>query len=281
MPLAALHDGDRYLAQRFSLSHITAASLTDFSQVPQPDNRRLLAAACAECSFEVPMAGQLFHFDDLPFTEIEVNTLATQVPDTRVLLNQDFSVAALQSALGGYRILHLATHGAVVPNQPSQSFLLLGSGEALSLETIRNTWRLDAELVVLSACETAVGNAELGSGVEILGLGYQIQQAGAQAVMASLWKVNDRGTQILMSGFYEALQQGMTKKEALQAAQIALITGDDTAVEGQRGEIELRGGQQGGSGDSPSPSLLLGTVHSHRQWLMRRSLGMTEASREE
>lgn len=98
--------------------------------------------------------------------------------------------------------------------------------------------------MVLSACETAVGNAELGSGVEILGLGYQIQQAGAQAVMASLWKVNDRGTQILMSGFYEALQQGMTKKEALQAAQIALITGDDTAVEGQRGEIELRVGSR-------------------------------------
>jgi len=232
VPLAALHDGERYLADRFSISHIVAASLTDFALPPDTDSRRLLAAACAECSFTITVGDQEFPFSDLPYTEAEVTSLAAQVPDTTVLLNQDFDLKELENRLNSYSILHLATHGTVVENAPAQSFVVLGSGETVSLETIRNTWRLDAELVVLSACETAIGSETLGSGVEILGLGYQIQEAGAQAVLASLWKVSDPGTQALMSAFYEALAQGMTKAQALQAAQQAMIDGNGTVSGG-------------------------------------------------
>ena len=240
VPLAALHDGEQYLAQRFSLSHITAASLTNFDQVPNTEGRRLLAAACAECSFTVNVGGTTFPFGDLPYTETEVKALAEQMPNTSVLLNQGFSLRELENRLGSYSIIHLATHGAVVENQPSQSFVVMGSGEHVTLEAIRQSWSLShAELVVLSACETAVGSPQLGSGVEILGLGYQIQEAGALGVLASLWKVSDQGTQVLMSAFYDALSQGMTKAEALQAAQTALITGDFSAVGGDRATIEL------------------------------------------
>lgn len=182
-----------------------------------------------------------FTFGDLPFTEPEVKALAEQVPNTSLLLNQGFSRRELENRLGSYSIIHLATHGAVVENAPSQSFVVLGSGEHVTLEDIRQSWNLShAELVVLSACETAVGSAELGSGVEILGLGYQIQEAGAQGVLASLWKVSDRGTQVLMSAFYDALGQGLTKGQALQAAQQALITGDlEIAHGGDRTDITL------------------------------------------
>ncbi|MBD2261196.1 CHAT domain-containing protein [Pseudanabaena sp. FACHB-2040] len=246
LPLAALHDGEQYLAQRFSLSHITAASLTNFDQVPNASRRRLLAAACAECSFTITVGGATFPFGDLPYSETEVKALAEQVPNTSVLLNEGFNRSELENRLGSYSIIHLATHGAVVENQPSQSFVVLGSGEAVTLETIRQSWSLShTELVVLSACETAVGSPQLGSGVEILGLGYQIQEAGALGVLASLWKVSDQGTQVLMSAFYDALGQGMTKAEALQAAQQALITGDFSAVGGQRGTIELISSQTG------------------------------------
>ncbi|MDA0867624.1 MAG: CHAT domain-containing protein, partial [Cyanobacteria bacterium] len=62
-----------------------------------------------------------------------------------------------------------------------------------------------------------------GDGVEVLGLGFELQRVGAKAVMASLWTVSDRGTQSLMVEFYTALARGDTKAEALQAAQIALI----------------------------------------------------------
>ena len=239
VPLAALHDGDQYLAQRFSLSHITAVSLSNFDQVPDPAQRRLLAAACAECSFTVNVGDRAFVFEDLPFTEPEVKALAEQIPNTRVLLNQGFSRQELENRLGSYSIIHLATHGAVVENAPRQSFVVLGSGEHVTLEDIRQSWNLNAELVVLSACETAVGSAELGSGVEILGLGYQIQDAGALGVLASLWQVSDQGTQVLMGAFYNALGQGMSKAEALQVAQNALITDDFSAVGRPRATIDV------------------------------------------
>lgn len=77
---------------------------------------------------------------------------------------------------------------------------------------------------MLSACETAVGGI-LGNGEEILGFGYQMQDAAAKAVIASLWSVNDGGTQTLMNAFYAMLYQGnMTKAEALRQAQVAMIT---------------------------------------------------------
>ena len=68
-----------------------------------------------------------------------------------------------------------------------------------------------------------------------MGLGYQFQSRGARATIASLWKVSDGGTQVLMNAFYNALKQGeMTKAEALRQAQIALIKDDYTAVGGER-----------------------------------------------
>ena len=101
-------------------------------------------------------------------------------------------------------------------------------------------WALDAiDLVVLSACETGLGGFD-NNGEQILGLGYQFQREGAGAVVASLWKVNDGGTQVLMNAFYSALNQGMGNAKALQAAQQAMITGNLAAVGGDpRGSVEV------------------------------------------
>jgi CHAT domain-containing protein len=121
--------------------------------------------------------------------------------------------------------VHFATHAAFVPGQPDESFILFGNGERATLRDIE-TWSLtNVDLVVLSACQTGVGGT-LGNGEEILGLGYQMQQAGASATIASLWVVDDEGTQMLMNGFYQALRQGVTKSEALRQAQIALLNSE-------------------------------------------------------
>ncbi|GBO56441.1 hypothetical protein APA_4777 [Pseudanabaena sp. lw0831] len=75
---------------------------------------------------------------------------------------------------------------------------------------------------MLSACETGVG--KLGDGVEILGFGYQVQKAGAKNAIASLWKVDDAGTQALMAAFYREFQKGdVNVTEALHRAQVSLI----------------------------------------------------------
>ena len=114
-------------------------------------------------------------------------------------------------------------------------FILFGNGDRANFRDVE-TWPLkNTDLVVLSACETGVGG-QLGDGKEILGFGYLMQKAGARAAIASLWTVDDGGTQALMNAFYTALENGNTPKaESLRQAQIALITGDYTALGQERG----------------------------------------------
>ena len=236
VPLAALYDGDQWLIERFSFSQITAASETDFAAAPS-DRYSLLAAACAACSFTVEVGDSSFDFVDLPATRDEVDGLAAQIPDASVLVDRDFTPEAFAERLGSYNLIHLATHGMFVSGDPDASFLLFGNGQSVNLRQIRRQWQqMDADLIVLSACETALGSAELGNGIEVLGLGFQLQRVGARAVMASLWQVSDRGTQVLMAAFYAALNQGMTKAEALRQAQLVLINSSDgPGATGDRG----------------------------------------------
>ncbi len=103
-----------------------------------------------------------------------------------------------------------------------QSFIIFGNGDKIRLNEITN-WQIpNIDLIILSACQTGVG--KLGDGVEILGFGYQVQKADAKQAIASLWKVDDAGTQALMDAFYAELKKGdVTVAEALQQAQVALI----------------------------------------------------------
>lgn len=132
---------------------------------------------------------------------------------------------------GTHNIVHLATHGAFVFDSPDESFLLFGDGQIATLRSMGN-WNLEGvDLVVLSACQTGVGGIDLSSGIEVLGLGYQLQWAKAKAAIASLWQVSDGGTQILMDAFYTALNNGHSKAEALRRAQLALIREDTSVLE--------------------------------------------------
>ena len=228
IPLAALYDGKQWLVRRFSINNITAASLIDFNP-PRPSRLpRVLAAAFSEGSLEFQVGKQRFAFAGLRFAGREVENIAALIPDTKELLNRAFSREATIPQLNDYTIVHLATHAVFVPGQPEESFILFGNGDRATLRDIE-TWNLtQADLVVLSACETGVGGI-LGNGEEILGLGYQMQQAGALATIASLWVVDDEGTEVLMNEFYKALRQGNTKAEALRQAQITLLNSEYNA----------------------------------------------------
>ncbi|MEO0406521.1 MAG: tetratricopeptide repeat protein [Cyanobacteria bacterium P01_A01_bin.135] len=237
IPLAALHDGEQWLAGRFRINHITATSLLDFDLQPDRGQPIVLAAAFSEGAYEVKAGDRTFPFAGLPYAGLEVETLVDAFPGSTQLMNRDFSRAATEPMMDSHTIVHLATHAAFVQGTPSESFILFGNGEHLTLEELK-TWEgrfNQVDLFVLSACETGLGGSELGNGEEILGFGYLMQEAGAEAAIASLWQVSDGGTQALMNAFYTALSNGYSKAEALQRAQQALIAGDLSLVGETRG----------------------------------------------
>ena len=234
IPLAALYDGEKWLTQRYQINNITAESLTNLTATNR-SQPRILAAAYADINLvHTPeVNGTSYTFRGLPGAGDEVANL----PTTQTFLDEAFSLNALRPIMDEYTILHFATHAAFVPGIPEDSFILFGNGDTPTLRDIEN-WSLNGvELVVLSACETGVGG--LGNGEEVLGLGYQFQVSGARAVMASLWQVSDRGTQILMDAFYDALGRGLPKTEALQWAQAAMISGDAILPDDLRGGIAV------------------------------------------
>ncbi|KAB8317449.1 tetratricopeptide repeat protein [Tolypothrix campylonemoides VB511288] len=228
IPLAALYDGKKWLAQRFRTNNITALSLTELDTQPLPQIKVLAGATTQR--HVVKLESTSLPFKALEYAGAEVNNLATMMPGTKTLLDNDFNRESMISYLNVYSIIHMATHAKFVNGKPEYSFILMGDGNLITLPDIQKLSLPNVDLVVLSACETAVGD-QIGKGEEILGFGYQIQRTGARAAIASLWSVSDGGTQALMNAFYAFLSQGkITKAEALRQAQAAMITSDYSGV---------------------------------------------------
>ncbi|MFB2771838.1 CHAT domain-containing protein [Pelatocladus sp. BLCC-F211] len=221
IPLAALYDGKEWLVQNYRVNNITALSLTDLKERPQ--NLKILAGAFTRGNYDIKVGKRTFKLGGLPFAGKEVENVTSAFPGSAKLINSEFTEKETLKLMSNFPILHFATHAAFVPGAPDESFILFGDGNAASFRDLR-FWNLsNADLVVLSACETGLGG-ELGDGIEILGFGYVMQEAGAKAAIASLWEVSDDGTQALMNAFYAALKQDkLSKVAALQKAQLSLI----------------------------------------------------------
>lgn len=171
-------------------------------------------------------------FDRLPGAAQEARDVAALVPAGKLFVASGFAASrqtVTGGALQGFRILHFAAHGLVNAHQPLLSALVLAqrdpAGRPVSgLLPAHEVYGLDlpAELVVLSACETALGRDVPGEGW-ISGLPRAFLYAGAPRVLVSLWQVEDRSTRVLMVRFYQGLfQRGLAPAEALQAAQSAM-----------------------------------------------------------
>ncbi|MEO0769685.1 MAG: CHAT domain-containing protein [Cyanobacteria bacterium J06649_4] len=257
VPLAALHDGESWLIERYHLNNITAESLTEFDDVPA-SNPRVLAGAFTDASITHPVEidGQTLSFAGLPFAGTELDNLEATRPDIKSFRDRNFTLEAVKGIMNEYEILHFATHAAFVNSNPEDSFILFGNGDRPNLLDIGNWTLSNVDLVVLSACETGLDG--FGNGAEILGMGYQFQLSGAGAVMASLWSVSDRGTQDLMTRFYDHLGQGKAKAKALQQAQIGLINSSDEDI-----ASAIRGGLAPAGTSQNLPESLKGFRHPH------------------
>lgn len=221
IPLAALHDGKQWLAERYRINTLTALALTPL----EPDSNvtpHVLAGALTE-PYTINILGNSLTFPSLTYTQTEIENLAKILPTTQ-LINKSFNLANLKQELPNHNILHLATHGYFVSSNPDKSIILLGDGSTISLREIEKQWKLpNMSLVVLSACETAIGG-KLGNGIEILGFGYQMQRIGSRASISSLWTIDDSGTQGFMNTFYHHVKQGKSIADAIQQTQKAFIT---------------------------------------------------------
>jgi CHAT domain-containing protein len=138
---------------------------------------------------------------------------------TTVYSGSEATAARLRAEAPGYQVLHLATHGVFQDRSPMLSYLLLGDRSALDASEMMDM-RLQASLVVLSACETGRGEALNGEGM--LGMTWALLVAGSPATVASQWKVESRGTTELMLAFHRALKSGVGKAEALRDAALAV-----------------------------------------------------------
>lgn len=257
IPLAALYDGKDWLARRYRVNLITSQSTIDFGHVA-PVMTKILAGAFTTDRVEVDVQDGHLVFDGLPFARKEVEDLvALYAAGAKSFYDRDFAPANVVGAFEDYQIVHLATHGHFAPGRPSEdSFILFGNGERMNLSDVSGSWVFDGvELVVLSACETGIGG-RLGNGEEIHGFGYLMQDAGAKAVIASLWKVSDGGTQALMRAFYRYLKEKRaSKSEALRQAQLTLIGGQENSASSTngRGAFAVDGSAGGGSSGYSHP----------------------------
>jgi CHAT domain-containing protein/tetratricopeptide (TPR) repeat protein len=179
----------------------------------------------------LPAASRDGAFARLPASRSEAEAIAALAPPGKAAVALDFEASrsrVLGDRLSGYRVIHFATHGVLDAERPALSGLALsmvgpdGSAQEgfLHLRDIYGL-RLDADLVVLSGCRTALGKELRGEG--LVGLTRGFLYAGAPRVMASLWKVEDRATSELMTRFYRALwQEGLPPAAALRSAQLSL-----------------------------------------------------------
>lgn len=169
----------------------------------------------------------------LPASRTEAESIIAVTPsgEGKVILDFDACrTAAMSGELGGFRVVHFATHGVINTQQPEMSGILLsmlneqGQPENgfLQAHDIYNLHLANTELVVLSACRTALGRDVRGEG--LVGLTRGFMYAGSKSVVASLWKVDDRATAELMKHFYHGMfQEGLTPAAALRKAKIAMI----------------------------------------------------------
>ena len=251
IPFAALSAGDHYLIEDFALTLQTPAAETVYAK-GERDRTRAAGFGVTEA---------IGDFSGLPGVARELEAIFDGGDSAGIFagipeMNSDFTADTFATALEAKPLfVHIASHFKLTPGDESGSFLLLGNGEKLSLESIRTDSRFqftDVDLLTLSACETAgeVGN----DGKEVESFATLAQGSGASSVLATLWPIADESTARLMSDFYGGLlSDGLDKATALRRAQIAMIRNEAATAVAMNVPRGVNPTDDGGTGEEPPP----------------------------
>jgi len=237
IPIGALHDGNKFLVQKYATATVPSMRLVikdlrDDLQLRDRRRSKILIMGLTKA-----MQG----FSALPNVAVETQTALKMFGgNERVFLDEEFTIENLKKQqnannTNNYDIVHLATHAQFLSNTPEGAFIQFWQ-KRLSLEDIK-TIRLGEnkiEMLALSACETAVG--------QNLGLSGTMLIYRAKSILASLWTVSDAGTPALMLSFYNYYPTAKSKAIAIQQAQLDLL----------EGRVRIESGQIKGIGNLPA-----------------------------
>ncbi len=215
LPFQALrNEEDQCLLELYNISYLPSASVLGYLD---PEHRKFMGKLLA---LGAP-AIERNDYGALPFAAEEVRAIGSLLPASNILLGKDASEADFRNLAVRYDLLHFACHNEFKANAPMQAGLLLspGKGQDGKLE-VGEVFELElnAYLVVLSGCETGMGN--LSGGDDLIGLSRAFIFAGTPALVASLWQVADESTCYLMTQFYGNITSH-GRAEALRLAQLS------------------------------------------------------------
>ncbi|MBD2604272.1 CHAT domain-containing protein [Scytonema hofmannii FACHB-248] len=226
-PMAALHNGKGFLVEKYSIGLMPSLTLTN-TLYTDIKKSQLLAMGVSQTT-----QGQ----EPLPAVPLELSTLVFKLWQGKLFLNKQATLDNLRAIRRQqpFGIIHMATHADFNTGPVSNSYIQLWE-DKLRLNQIRKLGfnEPQVEMLVLSACRTALGDeeAEIGfAGLAVL--------AGVKTSVASLWAVNDAGSAALMTKFYQSLKTSRIRAEALREAQVAMA----------KGEIYLKNAQIRGLGE--------------------------------
>lgn len=205
VPFHALYDG-RYLAEEFEVRYAPSAAVWCKLQERKPEK--------AESSLLIGFADER-----IPFVEDEITAIKRDVPMPKTLVADKATFTAFSRNAPKHDLIHLACHGQFRAENPTFSSLHLADGWVTVRDICEH--RINAELVVLSACETGLNKVFAGD--EILGLARGFLTAGAASLIVSLWTVNDAAASRLMKDLYGEMQRGHSPAASLRNAQMNSI----------------------------------------------------------
>tara|TARA_B110000003_G_scaffold51905_1_gene51299 strand:+ start:866 stop:3025 length:2160 start_codon:yes stop_codon:yes gene_type:complete len=217
IPFSAFFDGDQYMIEKYAIATTPGISLT-FPKRLDVQEATLFAGGISH---------SVQGFSSLPGVPGELDKLQDQ-HGAQILHNEEFQRSTIEAQLSSeqYSIVHIATHGHFDSN-PQQSYLLTYDGKLtmdLLEQSIGSRQQTDntLDLLVLSACETAVGDNRAA-----LGLAGVALKAGARSAVASLWQISDAATVLIIGSFYDhATKDHISKAQALKKAQNELINSE-------------------------------------------------------
>ncbi|MBV6628292.1 MAG: CHAT domain-containing protein [Rivularia sp. (in: Bacteria)] len=215
IPMATLHDGEKYLIEKYNLALTPGLQLFAPRALENKDLKLLVAG----------LSESRQGFTPLPGVKTEINQIKSEI-SSQVLFNQEFTTKAIEKQIGNtpFPVVHLATHGQF-SSSAKDTFVLTWDnrvnvkqlGELLQKRDTNSNNPI--ELLVLSACQTAQGDKRAA-----LGLAGVAVRSGARSTLASLWAVDDNSTSAFMVEFYKQLaKSNISKAQALRQAQISLI----------------------------------------------------------